>query len=284
MRKIRLGWSAAAIVGIAAGSLLAPTAHAALIVDQQPTADIGLPSSFYTLTPAVSVAEIDSFTTAVAYNLGVFTAFPSSDGIGAPISVTASIYSGGPPGGPGAELVTTAFGTLTENSDIVVDFDGALLPAGSYYITAFVLRQTPNDGIWYWNTTYSGPTGADLEDRSGGAAGSRGQSVYRSAARAGLYVDRRAGDGSGPCPEPPTALLLSGGMAFALFSPGADVPRWRRPLHAAEGFSGVRSDFHLRPQWHDSGRIDAPMAFVIVMLDMEEIDRLGDARQVVELA
>jgi hypothetical protein len=24
-------------------------------------------------------------------------------------------------------------------------------------LTAFVVRQSPNDGIWYWNTTFSGP-------------------------------------------------------------------------------------------------------------------------------
>jgi hypothetical protein len=52
-------------------------------------------------------------------------------------------------GDPGAQLVTTAFGTLDAIHDIVVDFGGALLPAGSYYLTALVVRQSPNDGIWF---------------------------------------------------------------------------------------------------------------------------------------
>ena len=208
------------MAGIAAGSLFAPPADAALIVDQEPTADIGLPSTFFTLTPAISVAEIDSFTTAVAYNLGVFTAFPSSDGIGAPISVTASIYSGGPPGGPGAELVTTAFGTLNADDDIVVDFDGALLPAGSYYITAFLLRQTPNDGIWYWNTTYSGPQALTWKIGLGQPPASEtspftDQPLALAYTLTGTPVTETA-----PVPEPPTALLLSGGMAFALLLAG----------------------------------------------------------------
>ncbi len=157
MRAQRFGWIAAVIAGIAVASLSAPTADAALIVDQQTTADIGLLSSLYTLLPTASVEEIDSFTTAAAYRLGTLTAFTSSDGLGPAISVSGSIYSGEPPGDPGAQLVTTAFGTLDASHDIVVDFGGALLPAESYYLTAFVVRQSPNDGIWYWNTTFSGP-------------------------------------------------------------------------------------------------------------------------------
>jgi hypothetical protein len=60
----------ATIAGTALASLFAPTADAALIVDQQPTADIGLPSTLFTLTPTASVEEIDSFTTVAAYRLG----------------------------------------------------------------------------------------------------------------------------------------------------------------------------------------------------------------------
>ncbi len=70
------------MAGIAAGSLFAPTADAAVIVDQQPTAGIGLLSTFFTLQPGISVAEIDSFTTTTAYRLGTLTAFSSSDGPG----------------------------------------------------------------------------------------------------------------------------------------------------------------------------------------------------------
>ena len=42
--------------------------------------------------------------------------------------------------------------------------------------------------------------------------------------------------------------------------------------------------FISRPQRHDPGRIDAQMARVIVMLDVEEVDGVGDARPVVEFA
>lgn len=147
----------AAAIGIAAVTLAAPTARADLIVDQPATAGIGLVSSFYTLDLADSVAEIDSFTAARDYRLGTLTAFSSSDGGGPVIAVTGSIYAGGPPGGPGASLVATASGSLDAQHDIVVDFGGALLPAGMYYLTAFVERATPNDGIWYWNTTFAGP-------------------------------------------------------------------------------------------------------------------------------
>lgn len=155
-RRKHSGSILAAIVGIAAANLFASTAGATLIVDQQPTAGIGLPSALLTLFPTLSVEEIDSFTTAAAYRLGTLTAFTSSDTLVPPISVTGSIYSGAPPGDPGAQLVTTAFGTFDAVHDIVVDFGGALLPAGNYFLTAFVVRQDPS-GIWFWNTTFSGP-------------------------------------------------------------------------------------------------------------------------------
>jgi hypothetical protein len=179
MRTQRFGWIVAVIAGIAVASLSAPTADAALVVDQQPTADIGLPSALFTLTPTASVEEIDSFTMAAAYRLGTLTAFTSSDGLGPAISVGGSIYSGAPPGDPGAQLVTTAFGTLDASHDIVADFGGALLPVGSYYLTAFVVCQSPNDGIWYWNTDLLGSARPDLADRRGSISGAGDQFVYR---------------------------------------------------------------------------------------------------------
>ena len=41
---------------------------------------------------------------------------------------------------------------------------------------------------------------------------------------------------------------------------------------------------HLRPERHDAGRIDPPVAGVIVVLDVEEVDGLGHARPVIEFA
>src|ERR1700722_391174 len=43
------------------------------------------------------------------------------------------------------------------------------------------------------------------------------------------------------------------------------------------------SQCEFRPNRHNAGRINAPVALVIVMLDMEDVDGLGDARQVVKL-
>jgi hypothetical protein len=151
------GTIVAAAAGIAAASVFGSAARAAFIVDQEPTAGIGLQSTFYTLQPGASFAEIDTFTTTAAYRLGTLTAFSSSDGGGAPLSASASIYEGAPPDEPGSTLVATASGNLDASHSIVVDFGNELLPAGSYFLTAFVVRQTELDGIWYWNTTYSGP-------------------------------------------------------------------------------------------------------------------------------
>ena len=93
-------------------SLFAPTADAALIVDQQPTADIGLPSTLFTLTPTALVEEIDSFTTLAAYRLGTLTAFTSSDRLGAGHLGERVDLLGRRPAIQAPQLVTTAFGTL----------------------------------------------------------------------------------------------------------------------------------------------------------------------------
>jgi hypothetical protein len=117
------------IAGTAMASLFAPTADAALIVDQQPTADIGLPSTLFTLTPTALVEEIDSFTTLAAYRLGTLTAFTSSDRLGAAHLGQRVDLLGRRPAIQAPQLVTTAFGTLDASHDIVVDFGGAPLPA-----------------------------------------------------------------------------------------------------------------------------------------------------------
>lgn len=152
---------------ISALVLAAPAARAAFIVNQPATADIGLVSTEYTLAPTNSVLEIDSFSTNSPYHLGTLTAFSSSNGGEIPSSVFASIYAGGPPGGPGATLVATALGALDGASSIVVDFGGTILPAGTYYLTAGVVRQL--NGIWYWNTTFGGPQALTWPIGAGGA-------------------------------------------------------------------------------------------------------------------
>ena len=70
-----------------------------------------------------------------------------------------------------------------------------------------------------------------------------------------------------------TAVMI---VAFATPSPQGRRGSW--PSVLTPGYRSVPA------QRHDAGRIDAPVALVIVMLDMEEVDRLGDARQVVKLA
>jgi hypothetical protein len=42
-------------------------------------------------------------------------------------------------------------------------------------------------------------------------------------------------------------------------------------------------ELDLRPNRDNAGRIDAPVALIIMVLDVEEIDGLGHARQAVQL-
>jgi hypothetical protein len=222
MRTQRFGWIAAVIAGIAVASLSAPTADAALIVDQQPTADIGLPSALFTLTPTASVEEIDSFTTAAAYRLGTLTAFTSSDGLGPAISVGGSIYSGAPPGDPGAQLVTTAFGTLMRATTLLSISAARFCRWGAIILTAFVVRQSPNDGIWYWNTTFSGPQA--LTWPIGGGLSPAPETSSFTDEPVALAYTLTGTRVAVPVPEPPSVTLTFCGFALVVLVAG----RWRQ--------------------------------------------------------
>ena len=43
------------------------------------------------------------------------------------------------------------------------------------------------------------------------------------------------------------------------------------------------SQHHFRPNRHNAGRVDATVALVIMVLDVEDVDGLCDARQMVKL-
>ena len=211
-----MNWRMTIAAGLiaSAGLFSAPGARAAFIVEHPATAGIGLVSMAYTLTPLNSVFEIDSFSTASPYHLGILTAFSSSDGGGIPISVSASIYAGGPPGGPGASLVATASGSLDGAHDIVVDFGGTVLPAGTYYLTAGVVRQSPIDGIWYWNTTFSGPQALTWPIGAGGPP-SPETSPFTNEPLALAYT-LTGTPAVAAVPEPSSLGLLGGGLLLML--------------------------------------------------------------------
>ena len=144
--------------------------------------------------------------------------------------------------------MTTAFGTLNADDNIVVDFDGVLLPAGTYYLTAFVVRQTQNDGIWYWNTSYSGPQALTWKIGLGQPPASEtspftDQPLALAYTLTGTPVTETARS-----PEPPTALLLSGGMAFALLLAGRRRSAVQEVVRCSGTVRGLRSDFQFRPQ------------------------------------
>jgi hypothetical protein len=118
--------------------------------------------------------------------------------------------------------VTTAFGTLDASHDIVVDFGGAPLPAGNYYLTAFVVRQSPNHGIWYWNMTFSGPQ-ALTWPIGGGLSPAPETSSFTDEPLALAYTltGTRV---AVAVPEPPSVTLTVCGFALVVLLAG----RWRR--------------------------------------------------------
>jgi len=95
----------------------------------------------------------------------------------------------------------------------VVDFGNALLPSGTYYLTAFVVRQSVNNGVWYWNTTFSGPQALTWPIGQG----------LPPAPEANAFTDEPLAlaytlTGTpvvAAVPEPPTWALFAGGLSVA---------------------------------------------------------------------
>ena len=136
----------AVAAGIVAAGFARSAARADFIVDQQPTADIGLISTLYALDAPFSTLEIDSFTTQPpielrhANRLHSATMRPQHFGDGFDLS-------SGPPGGPSANLVATASGTLDADRNIVVRLPRRASAGGLIDLTAFPERQNPLYGI-----------------------------------------------------------------------------------------------------------------------------------------
>ncbi len=209
-------------------SVLPVVAAADVIVDQplmfepQLGGTQAIASNIFQLVPQSSFLGLDDFTTTAPYRLTNLTAFAINDGSGPNVNVQASIYTALPGPGSPAIVAATTFGTqdpVTRN--LMFDFGGQLLPAGSYYLTAFVVRQDlRTHGVWFWGTTpvvhgteaYVWPIGAftpPVTEQAfiNNAVGGTGQPPLD------LAFKLEGNPLASPVPEPATASLIALGLA-----------------------------------------------------------------------
>jgi hypothetical protein len=99
-----------------------------------------------------SAFEYDDFTTTAAYNINIMHV--PGDEFGSSkqnIRVVGQIWTGLPD--KGGTLVMTGNGLELANGSLDINFQSQPLQAGSYWITAFVVRPFLTGGQWFWFRT-----------------------------------------------------------------------------------------------------------------------------------
>jgi hypothetical protein len=124
-------------------------AHAAVIIDQPANSSLfGRVAQEFPNDPDFNAYEFDDIVTSIAYSLGILTVYGDEQGDSTQnTSVRAEIWSDLPPAG---SVVLSQTGSQVGNN-LVFDFGGATLPAGTYFLTAFVVRELTGGGQWFWN-------------------------------------------------------------------------------------------------------------------------------------
>jgi hypothetical protein len=98
--------------------------------------------------------EFDDFTTSINYNVTTLTVPGQEFGTAsANIAVTGEIWNGLPGSGGGSIVMTSTHGKEKANGALAINFGSQLLPAGSYWVTAYVTRGFGTGGQWFWDRT-----------------------------------------------------------------------------------------------------------------------------------
>jgi hypothetical protein len=201
-------------------ALNAGTARAVDIVNQPP--NTGLPSRASQVFPdfaIFSTFEFDDFQTTTAFALTNLTVYGTE--LGNPafnVAVTAQIWNGLP--GSGAIVLSTM--GMEVGMDLLFDFGGQFLPAGSYWLTAFVTRPFVGGGQWFWaeNLPVTGSQSFFYNPGGGFGFGTTpipGSTVFGTPANQAFLLQ-----GIAFVPEPSSVALLAVGGAVGLL-----FRRWR---------------------------------------------------------
>jgi hypothetical protein len=137
----------------AAAGILAAASHASttpeVIVDQTANPGNGVASQVFGDFTTYTCSGLDDFTIAGQYQLGTLTVLGVDNGSSsAKIDVIAEVRSSASLDGPSIALV---HGTQV-GADLVFDMSSVTLVAGTYWISAQVVRDYGAGGQWYWRS------------------------------------------------------------------------------------------------------------------------------------
>ncbi|MFO0962496.1 MAG: hypothetical protein U0625_06265 [Phycisphaerales bacterium] len=158
------------VIASLGAAMLVAAANAAVIVNQPNDTGNGYTSQDFTDFPAYSGSCFDDFTLSGQTQLGALTVF-GQDGAGgnsgANVAVVARIFLS-PDLTSGA--VATVVGTQV-GGDLVFDMSSVTLNAGTYWLSAQVVRPFGGGGQWFWNTSTTTNGAHSMYHNPGGGFG-----------------------------------------------------------------------------------------------------------------
>jgi hypothetical protein len=137
-------------------------ANGGVIVNQTPSDGVDIISQVFPDNPTFSTMTFDDFVTSQAYSLTSLTALGTETGDATQnVTVTAEIWNGLP--GTGAPVQVFSAGTEDGNGALNFNLGGYILPAGSYWLTAYVTRPIGTAGDQWFFDTYTPISGSEAQ-------------------------------------------------------------------------------------------------------------------------
>ncbi len=162
----------------ATGSSTSTYGDRAVLVNQAP-GTTGRVAQDFTDFPAFSTAQLDDFTLSGEYNLGALTIFGLDRGDASfNVGAFAEIHTAPDLTSP---ILATATGSQV-GADLQLNFGGATLGPGTYWLAAYVARPFAGGGQWYWLASSQAVAGSEsFFHNPGGGFGAGGAPVPGSA-------------------------------------------------------------------------------------------------------
>ena len=179
-----------------------------IILDQPSTNGTGYTSQDFTDNPVYTSSCFDDFTIGDTYNLTALRVYGTDQGSSSGnVDVIARIFS--TPDLTGVALATVS-GTQVDQ-DLTFDFTGVTLTAGTYWISAQVVRPV-SSGQWYWYTSSTTNGAHAMFHNPGGGFGVGGDPVSTTAIGMNEYDMAFTLEGYVPAPGAVAVLAAAGLM------------------------------------------------------------------------